>query len=120
MIRRAALYARVSTARQEQEQTVGSQLAALKAAAAAAEVLLADEHHYVDEGYSGSRLDAPRSTDFVTLPPKVCSMLFSCIVLTDSRETLSTSKFWSRSCKSAAWTCTSSSAPSASVPKTDS
>jgi site-specific DNA recombinase len=59
MIRRAALYARVSTARQEQEQTVGSQLAALKAAAAAAEVLLADEHHYVDEGYSGSRLDRP-------------------------------------------------------------
>ena len=59
MTRRVALYARVSTARQEQEQTIGSQLAALKAAAAHAEVVVSDEHQYVDDGYSGSRLDRP-------------------------------------------------------------
>ena len=59
MTRRAALYARVSTARQEQEQTIGSQLASLKAAAEEAAVSIVDEHQYVDDGYSGSRLDRP-------------------------------------------------------------
>jgi site-specific DNA recombinase len=59
MMQRAALYARVSTARQEQEQTIASQIASLKAAATAAAVTVADEHHYIDDGFSGSRLDRP-------------------------------------------------------------
>jgi site-specific DNA recombinase len=53
------LYARVSTARQEQEQTIASQLAALQAATSSAGVVVAPEHQYVDDGYSGSRLDRP-------------------------------------------------------------
>jgi site-specific DNA recombinase len=54
---RVALYARVSTERQEERGTVGSQLELLRAAA------LADDHvvvaEFVDDGYSGARLDRP-------------------------------------------------------------
>jgi site-specific DNA recombinase len=56
---RAALYARVSTERQERYQTIDSQLAALRAWAAAGGHVVADEHVVRDEGYSGSRLDRP-------------------------------------------------------------
>jgi site-specific DNA recombinase len=56
---RAALYARVSTERQERFQTIDSQLAALRAWAAAGGHALADEHVFRDEGYSGGRLDRP-------------------------------------------------------------
>jgi len=54
-----ALYARVSTELQEQEQTIQSQLAAIRH--------YAEDHGYhtmaaltyIDEGFSGSRLDRP-------------------------------------------------------------
>src|SRR5215468_1226827 len=59
MTQRGALYARVSTARQEQEQTVASQVAALEQAADAQGVTVAAEHRYIDEGVSGARLDRP-------------------------------------------------------------
>lgn len=58
-MKRGALYARVSTARQEQEQTIASQLAALESAATAAGVGVSEEHRYVDDGYSGSALNRP-------------------------------------------------------------
>ena len=54
-----ALYARVSTERQERQQTINSQLAALHAWAAAGNHAVADEHVFRDEGYSGGRLDRP-------------------------------------------------------------
>lgn len=56
---RAALYARVSTERQERFQTIDSQFAALRAWAAEQGHALADEHVFRDEGYSGGRLDRP-------------------------------------------------------------
>jgi site-specific DNA recombinase len=56
---RAALYARVSTERQERQQTIDSQLAALRAWVADHGHALADEHVFRDEGYSGGRLDRP-------------------------------------------------------------
>ncbi len=59
MSERAALYARVSTARQEQEKTVASQVEALSRAAEALSLSISPEHKYVDEGFSGSRLDRP-------------------------------------------------------------
>jgi site-specific DNA recombinase len=59
MTPRAALYARVSTARQEEDRTVASQLAALHKAAEALALVVPTEYRYVDEGYSGSRLDRP-------------------------------------------------------------
>jgi site-specific DNA recombinase len=56
---RAAIYARVSTERQERQQTIDSQLAALRAWASAQGHALAERHVFRDEGYSGSRLDRP-------------------------------------------------------------
>ncbi len=56
---RAAIYARVSTERQERQQTIGSQVFALRGWAAAAGHVLAEAHVFQDEGYSGSRLDRP-------------------------------------------------------------
>jgi site-specific DNA recombinase len=59
MAERAALYARVSTARQEQEKTIQSQIEAIEHACVAAGVDVAPEARYVDDGFSGSRLDRP-------------------------------------------------------------
>src|SRR5438105_6464563 len=59
MTQRAALYARVSTARQEREQTVVSQVAALEQAATAMGLAVPAERRYIDDGVSGSRLDRP-------------------------------------------------------------
>jgi len=56
---RAAIYARVSTGRQERDQTIDSQLTALRHWTAARGHDLRDEHVFTDEGYSGSRLDRP-------------------------------------------------------------
>jgi site-specific DNA recombinase len=59
MSQRAAFYARVSTARQEQEQTVASQLDAIERAANAMGLTVPPERRYVDDGVSGARLDRP-------------------------------------------------------------
>ena len=56
---RAAVYARVSTERQERQQTIEGQLAALRAWAVEQGHDLAAEHVFRDEGYSGARLDRP-------------------------------------------------------------
>ena len=54
---RVAIYARVSTEAQESRGTIGSQLEALRhAVAAAGHELIAE---FVDDGYSGARLDRP-------------------------------------------------------------
>ena len=55
----AALYARVSSDGQARGNTVASQLAELQARAAADKALVAPEHSYVDEGYSGATLARP-------------------------------------------------------------
>jgi site-specific DNA recombinase len=55
----AAAYARVSTDRQEQQDSVGSQIEAVQQAAAAADYELPTEFLFVDDGYSGARLDRP-------------------------------------------------------------
>jgi site-specific DNA recombinase len=56
---RAAVYARVSTERQERQQTIDSQIAALSVWAAEAGHVLEARHIFRDEGYSGARLDRP-------------------------------------------------------------
>src|ERR671920_168528 len=56
---RAAIYARVSTERQGRDQTIDSQLDALRRWASGHGHELKDEHIYIDEGYSGARLDRP-------------------------------------------------------------
>jgi hypothetical protein len=59
LMRTAAIYVRVSTPRQGREQTIESQLAALKNWAGGNGYELSPENVYADEGYSGSRLDRP-------------------------------------------------------------
>jgi site-specific DNA recombinase len=56
---RAAIYARVSTGRQERDQTIDSQLTALRQWATAQGHDLPDALVFTDEGYSGARLDRP-------------------------------------------------------------
>src|SRR5882724_5063875 len=56
---RAAIYARVSTDRQGRQQTIDSQIDALRTWAATNSHELAQDHVYTDNGYSGSRLDRP-------------------------------------------------------------
>src|SRR5947209_7135481 len=56
---RAAIYARVSTGRQERQQSIDSQLAGLRRWAEAEGHALAEAHVFRDDGYSGSRLDRP-------------------------------------------------------------
>jgi site-specific DNA recombinase len=58
-MRRAALYARVSTRRQEQEATIESQLAQLLAYAEQREYELPPEHQFVDQAISGKCLARP-------------------------------------------------------------
>ena len=58
-MKHVALYARVSTAQQEKQGTIASQVAALTAYAAAHGLAIAPEHQYLDDGYSGARLDRP-------------------------------------------------------------
>src|SRR5262245_4935831 len=54
-----ALYARVSTGRQEREQTIASQLSALRTWVAEQGHEILPDHIYCDEGWSGARLDRP-------------------------------------------------------------
>ena len=54
-----AVYARVSTPRQEQEQTIASQLAALHAYAAERRYEVDEAQVFWDDGYSGACLDRP-------------------------------------------------------------
>jgi DNA invertase Pin-like site-specific DNA recombinase len=55
----AAIYARVSSARQRDEQTIASQTAALRAHAAAKGFAIPPEWVFEDEGYSGATLIRP-------------------------------------------------------------
>jgi site-specific DNA recombinase len=56
---RVAIYARVSTQRQAQAQTIDQQISRLRAHAQAQDWTLELEHIYVDEGYSGAKLNRP-------------------------------------------------------------
>jgi len=55
----AAIYARVSSARQKKDQTIGSQTAALRAHAAQLHLELPGEWVFEDEGHSGATLVRP-------------------------------------------------------------
>lgn len=59
MSQRVALYARVSTARQEIEQTIEAQVEALQRYVQEQGLELEERHIYLDDGYSGARPDRP-------------------------------------------------------------
>jgi site-specific DNA recombinase len=56
---RVAIYARVSTEKQERDQTIDSQLTALRGWVAQQAHDLRPEHVFTDPGHSGARLDRP-------------------------------------------------------------
>ena len=55
----AAIYARVSSARQAKDETIGSQLAALREHAAQSRLEVPEEWVFADEGHSGATLARP-------------------------------------------------------------
>ena len=57
--RTAAIYARVSSARQKKDETIGSQVAALREYAAAAGWSVPEQWVFTDEGHSGATLVRP-------------------------------------------------------------
>ena len=58
-LKRAALYARVSTEKQEREETVASQVDLLQQTAAAHSYEVLPGNVFIDDGISGTRLDRP-------------------------------------------------------------
>src|SRR5919108_6132774 len=58
-VRVAAIYARVSSERQRQEQTIQSQTVALRELAETRELLVPDELVFEDDGFSGASLQRP-------------------------------------------------------------
>lgn len=66
----AAIYARVSSARQREEQTIGSQTAALIEAAERWGLEVPADWVFEDEGYSGATLIRPPSSASETSPPR--------------------------------------------------
>jgi site-specific DNA recombinase len=57
--RRVAFYARISTESQARDNTIASQVTALREKVADDGGQLEPDHAYVDEGYSGARLIRP-------------------------------------------------------------
>ena len=55
----AAIYARISSARQAKDQTIGSQLAALREHAATSRLDVPEEWVFADDGHSGATLARP-------------------------------------------------------------
>ncbi len=56
---RVAIYARVSSEQQAQQQTIQSQVAALRERVTQDGCLLAEENIFLDDGYSGTTLLRP-------------------------------------------------------------
>ena len=54
-----AIYARVSSARQAKDQTIGSQLSALREHAATSRLDVPEDWVFADEGHSGATLARP-------------------------------------------------------------
>ena len=58
-MKRLALYARVSSDKQEREETIDSQLAQVRKLAAHRKLTVLDRHVYLDDGYSGDLIARP-------------------------------------------------------------
>src|SRR5215468_3593921 len=75
-----ALYARVSTPRQQQQQTIEQQLRRLRDYVAThPDWHVADEHIYRDDGYSGAKLNRP---GLDRLRDRAAMAAFECVVIT--------------------------------------
>jgi site-specific DNA recombinase len=75
-----ALYARVSTTRQQQHQTIEQQLSRLRDYVAThPDWYVADEHIYRDDGYSGAKLNRP---GLDRLRDRAAMAAFACVLIT--------------------------------------
>ena len=75
-----ALYARVSTTRQQQHQTIDQQLSRLRDYVAThPDWYVADEHIYRDDGYSGATLKRP---GLDRLRERVALAAVECVLIT--------------------------------------
>jgi site-specific DNA recombinase len=77
---RIAAYARVSTQAQKSNETINSQIAAIREFLAKRNCQISDEHIYADDGYSGSILSRP-SLD--KLRDNVAMLRYDCVVIYD-------------------------------------
>jgi site-specific DNA recombinase len=68
----AAIYARVSSARQAKDETIGSQLAALRDHAATSRLDVPEEWVFADEGHSGATLARPALEELRDLAAQGC------------------------------------------------
>ena len=101
---RVALYARVSTDRQQQAQTIGQQVTQLPAYVAARDGwMVAEEHVFRDDGHSGAKLSRP---GLDALRDHAARAAFDLVLVTapDRLAATSCTKWWSwRSCNAAAF-----------------
>ena len=75
----AAIYARVSSARQKKDQTIGSQTAALREHAASNRLEVPDEWVFEDEGHSGATLVRPALEALRDLAAQGCVDVVLCL-----------------------------------------
>ena len=82
-MRMAAIYARVSSEQQREENTIASQTAALIEFAKEHDLEVPNEWVFEDKGYSGATLERPGLSACGTWPPKGRSRLCWCMRRTD-------------------------------------
>jgi len=70
----AAIYARVSSRQQAKDETIGSQLAALREHAGKSRLDVPGEWVFADEGHSGATLARPGWRRCATWPPRAAWM----------------------------------------------
>ena len=78
--RSAAIYARVSSARQKEQETIGSQTAALRVHAEQLGLEVAEQWVFCDDGHSGATLVRPaleRLRDLVAQVPVEVVLIYS-------------------------------------------
>jgi hypothetical protein len=100
LIQAAALYARVSTDKQKKEQTIDSQLDTLRKAARDGGYELLEEYVFVDENYSGSRLDRPGLERLRDLASEAAfEAVLVCSPDRLARQYANPRSWWSRNCR---------------------
>jgi site-specific DNA recombinase len=99
-LRLVAIYARVSTDKQKKEQTIDSQLDALRKAAHNDGYELLEEYVFVDENYSGSRLDRPGLERLRDLASEgAFEAVLVCSPDRLARQYANPRSWWSRNCR---------------------
>ena len=108
----AAIYARVSSARQKKDETIGSQTAALRAHAADNRLEVPEEWVFEDDGHCGATLVRPALEQLRDLAAQGCLDVILCY--SPARANSSSSSAWQanlRASRSGEYTSTTSRQP---------